>query len=235
MGAEAAILAGGLATRLHGVADERPKCLVEVNGRPFITYLLDRIRHAGLTSVCMLVGYRAEAVRTFLGTGDAHGLRITYSEEPEPLGTAGAVKHAAGLLDDTFVLMNGDTLSDVDLGALYDVPGNALALCAMDDTRDYGRVDTDADGCVTAFREKTEATGPGLVNAGIYRITRELVDRIPAGRAYSMETELLPGALADGIALQGYPFSGAFVDIGTPDRLAAAHAHPLFQQAGASP
>ncbi|MBN2310508.1 MAG: nucleotidyltransferase family protein [Candidatus Hydrogenedentes bacterium] len=237
MTSTAAILAGGLATRLRGVVDDMPKCLVEVNGRPFLSYMMEQLRAHAVARVVMLIGHRGDQVRAFLGDGVRFGVEVAYSAEPAPLGTAGAVKYAEGFLrDGPFLLLNGDTLADVDLSALWEAHCAApealatIALCEMDDISDYGSVAVDQGGRVAGFEEKRAQKRPGLVNAGVYCLSPGVFAHIPAGTKVSTETELLPGLLAAGRCVMGFRFRGGFVDIGTGERLAYAQGHPLFNR-----
>jgi NDP-sugar pyrophosphorylase family protein len=231
----AAILAGGLATRLRGIVDDRPKCLVEVNGRAFLEYQLRHLRRHGFDRIVMLIGHQGEQVVDFLGDGSRLGVEVLYSRESEPLGTAGAMKRAEALLNEPFLLLNGDTMAEVDLRALYAFHCTqpaalvTMALCEMDDASDYGSVVVDAAGRVMGFQEKRPRRRPGLVNAGVYCFSPRVFSYIPAGKKASTETDLLPALIEKGEPICGFCFRGVFVDIGTGDRLAQAQAHSLFR------
>jgi mannose-1-phosphate guanylyltransferase len=157
--------------------------------------------------------------------GDIYdGMRLRYVIEDEPLGTAGPVRLAydEGLLDERLFVLNGDVLTDIDLTAelaQHERTGArvTLALHPVQDTSSYGVVPTDSDGRVEAFLEKTEGEAPtNRINAGAYIVEREVVERIPAGRAVSFEREIFPALVGDG--LYGFPAAGYWIDIGTPDR-----------------
>lgn len=230
----AAILAGGLATRLRDVVEDRPKCLVEIQGKPFLQHQIEYLHRFGVTRVVMLVGHLSDQIEAFLGNGARYGLDVCYVYESSPLGTAGAVKNAESLLPESFLVFNGDTLVDLDLGALIkahearpDAIGT-IALCEMDDVSDYGSVQVSPDGHVTAFLEKQPHRRPGLVNAGVYCFRSRALAYIPANTNVSTETEFLPKLLAHGERLTAFVFKGVFVDIGTPDRLNLAQTHFLF-------
>jgi NDP-sugar pyrophosphorylase family protein len=226
-GVAAAVLAGGLGTRLRAAVPDRPKVLAEVNGRPFLAHLLDRLAAAGARDATLLVGYAADRVRAAFG--DRHGpLRLAYSREPEPLGTGGAVRlglpHLRG---ESVLLLNGDSFCDVDLAALLAFhrthpPGATLTLTRVPDAGRYGRVRLDGYR-VTDFEEKNPHAGPGWINAGVYLFARELVEAIPAGRAVSLEGDCLPAWVAAG-RVWGFAGGGRFIDIGTPESYAAAAA-----------
>jgi NDP-sugar pyrophosphorylase family protein len=225
----ALVLCGGLGTRLRAVYSHGPKALAPVSGRPFLDYMLDWLRRQGIWRVVLCVGYRAEQIRELYpeGSGDPE---IRYSVENEPLGTAGAVKNAEGLIDaERFFVLNGDSLADVSLAELlaFHCKHSAqatLATVTVDAAARFGSVLLDADGRVTGFLEKSAitASGPQNVNAGIYVLERAVLARIPAGRAVSFERELFP-ALA-GSGLYGFQTNGSFIDIGVPEDLASAQA-----------
>jgi len=230
----AAVLAGGLATRLQGAVDDRPKCLAEVQGRPFLAYLLELLRRQGFTSAVLLVGHLHEQVAEVFGQ-EWRGVRIRYSVEPAPLGTAGAAKLAAPLLSDPFLLLNGDTLTEANLRGLYDAHRansgtlGTVALAEVSDVSPFGAVTLDAAGHITGFHEKdSDRHEPGLVNAGAYCFSHVALSQIPSETVFSIETQLLPRLVERTRALQAFRFKGGFVDIGTPDRLADAQTHPLF-------
>ncbi|HYH66838.1 MAG TPA: nucleotidyltransferase family protein [Urbifossiella sp.] len=224
-GITAAILAGGLGTRLRSVVADRPKVLAPVAGRPYLAHLLDPLAAAGVRETVLLTGYGADQVRAAFG--DAHrGMTLRYSEEPEPLGTGGAVRHAAELLTGRAVLLlNGDSFCALDLSAFAAaVPAGriGLALARVPDVSRYGAVTLDESHRVTAFVEKGGATGEGWINAGIYLIPRERLSDIPADRPVSLEREVLPRWVATP-GVVGVP-GGRFIDIGTPESFAAAEA-----------
>jgi NDP-sugar pyrophosphorylase family protein len=219
----AAILVGGFGTRLRPVVADRPKVLAEVQGRPFLAYLLDQIADAGLRSVVLCTGYMGDQVQAVFG--DTYGgLHVTYSREMSPLGTAGALRLALPLLaSDPVLIMNGDSFCDTDLQAFWRWHGArgaeaALLLHKTGDTRRYGRVRVNAEGRVLSFEEKSDNGGAGWMNAGIYMLSRRLLLTIPMGRAVSLEREMFPAWIEQG--LDGYRSTGRFVDIGTPEAYA---------------
>lgn len=221
----AAVLAGGLGTRLRSIVADRPKALAEIYGRPFLTYLLDQLVEAGIREVVLCTGYMGEKIR--LALGESYGsLHLAYSQEPSPLGTGGALRYALPLLESTTVLvMNGDSYCDVNLQkfwAWHDAQGAAatLVLTWVPDTGRYGRVELNGHGAVTGFNEKAAEGRPGWVNAGVYLLSARLLRRIPAQREVSMEREVFPTWAGRG--LYGYQSDGRFLDIGTGENYAAA-------------
>ena len=233
MDVTAAILAGGLGTRLRSVVTDRPKVLAPVCGRPYLTYLLDQLAAASVREVVLLTGHRAEQVRDALG--DIHaGLRLIYSAEPAPLGTGGALRHALPHLSaPTIVLLNGDSYCDVDLEAFARFhraasAGVSLVLVRVPDATRFGLVRVGRSGRVLRFDEKGTSQGPGWVSAGVYLIDRVLVAEVPP-RPLSLERDLLPQWVAER-RVRGFRCDGRFLDIGTPQSYALAE--QFFQVAG---
>lgn len=222
-----AILAGGFGTRLRSVVADRPKVLAPVHGRPYLTYLLDQLAGAGVREVVLLTGYQAEVVQATLGTSYA-GMRLAYSPEPSPLGTAGALRLARPLLlSPAVLLLNGDSYCDVALADFWDFHRRrgaafSLVLHRVADTGRFGQVHVEG-GRVARFEEKHAAGGAGWINGGVYLMNRPLLDEVPAGRPVSLERELFPAWAARG-CLHGFCCDGRFLDIGTPESYAAAEA-----------
>lgn len=224
-GVPAVILAGGLGTRLHAVLPDRQKVVAEVGARPFLAYLLDALAAAGVREAVLCTGYRGEQVAEELGA--TYGpLRLRYSQESEPLGTAGAARLAlAHTAAETLLLLNGDSYCQADLPAFWQWhhahgARGSLLLTHMPDITRYGRVRTGPDGAVTGFEEKGGAGGPGWINAGIYLLARGLLEQTPTGRAVSIEREMFPAWVGQG--LYAWAGGGRFIDIGTPATLADA-------------
>ena len=221
---QAVVLVGGEGTRLRPLTSTMPKPVVPLVDRPFMAYMLEWLRRHGVDDVVLSMGYLADAVRDVLGDGSAYGLRIRYVEEPDPRGTAGALKFAQGLLDERFFLLNGDVLTDLDLTAQLDrhVATGArgtLALVPVSDPSAYGLVRTGEDGAVRGFVEKppAEEIDTNLISAGAYVLERSVLDLIEPDRKVSIEREVWPALVGDG--LFAFAHEGAYwMDIGTPDR-----------------
>ncbi len=224
---QAAVLAGGLGTRLRPVLADCPKILAPVHGKPFLAFLLEHLAGQGLREVVLCVGYRSKQVEAAFGRSYV-GLRVDYSCEHAPLGTAGAVRLALPkLTSDPVLVVNGDSFCAPDLPSFFRwhearKAAATLLLTRMPDTRRYGRVQVGDDGLIRAFEEKGGRDGPGCINAGVYLLRRELLAAIPAQTAVSLERETFPGWLGRG--LYGCPSETPFLDIGTPDSYAAAEA-----------
>jgi mannose-1-phosphate guanylyltransferase len=220
---QALVLAGGEGTRLRPLTLTVPKPVMPLAGRPFLSFMLDWVGRHGVDDVVLSCGFMSDAVEGVLG--DEHdGMRLRYVHEEEPLGTAGPVRLALdeGVLEDRLLVLNGDVLTDMDLTAQLRSHEEksavaTLALIAVEDTSSYGVVPTDDEGRVEAFLEKSAGPAPtNRVNAGAYVLEREVIELIPPGRPASFEREVFPQLVGKG--LYGYPQSGYWVDIGTPDR-----------------
>jgi NDP-sugar pyrophosphorylase family protein len=222
----ALVLAGGLGTRLRTAYAEGPKSLAPVMGRPFLDHLLDWLHFSGITDVVLCVGYKAELIRERYQSEFTTGVRISYSEEREPLGTGGAIKNAEALVhSDTFLVLNGDSFADVCLRRLIRFHRQRKALATLTlaprpkDLR-YGSVRVNTRREVQGFLEK-RASGARdgkraqtWINSGIYAFQKEFLSMIPRGRVVSLETEIFPRLV--GNRFYGFPARGYFIDIGVP-------------------
>ncbi len=222
---QALILTGGEGTRLRPLTSTIPKPVVPLAGRPFIAYMLTWLRDHGVEEAILACGFMASDVRAVLGDGAALGMRLRYVEEPEPLGTGGALKYAEDLLQDRFLMLNGDVLTDIDISAQLEQHKRTgaratLALVAVEDPSAYGLVRLTKDRAVEEFVEKpssSSSAGPNLINAGVYALEREVLEEIaPAGTPSSIERDVFPRLVGQG--LFGHPASGYWLDIGTPER-----------------
>jgi len=220
---QAVILAGGSGTRLRPLTSRVAKPVVTLVDRPFIVYMLDWLRRHGCTDVILCCGFQAEGVQAVLGDGAQHGVSLRYVAESEPLGTGGPLLLARELLDERFVVCNGDILTDIDLSAqlaAHERTGAVatLALVAVEDASAYGLVRCAADGQVLEFVEKPSERGSGvpLISAGAYVLQRSVLDLIAPGRQVSIEREVWPALI--GAGLYGHRAEGYWLDIGTPER-----------------
>jgi mannose-1-phosphate guanylyltransferase len=226
---QALVLVGGEGTRLRPLTLTRPKPALPLVDRPFIRYMVEWLSRHGVEEVIMACGFQPDGLRSALGDELVGGPTIAYVEEDEPLGTAGPVRLAAdrGLLDDRFMVLNGDVLADLDLTALQAQHRSTgatatLALYPVDDPTSYGLVRRREDGVVLDFLEKPdpEAIDTDEVNAGAYVLERSVIDLIPPGGAVSIEREVFPRLVGQG--LYGRRLEGYWMDIGTPERYLAA-------------
>jgi mannose-1-phosphate guanylyltransferase len=220
---DAIVLVGGMGTRLRPLTLSAPKPMLPTAGLPFLTHLLSRIADAGIEHVVLGTSYKAGVFESEFGDGSKLGLQIDYVVEDEPLGTGGGIANVSEKLrHDTALVFNGDVLSGADLTALLDSHETngadvTLHLVRVGDPRAFGCVPTDSEGVVTAFLEKTQDPPTDQINAGCYVFKREVIDRIPKGRALSVEREVFPGLLSDGLRVCGYVDSTYWRDMGTPD------------------
>lgn len=220
---DAAILVGGKGTRLRPLTLSAPKPMLPTAGLPFLTHLLSRIADAGVKHVVLGTSYKAEVFEKEFGDGSALGLEIEYVFEEEPRGTGGGIANVASKLRyDTALIFNGDVLSGCDLNALLSSHEErradvSLHLVRVGDPRAFGCVPTDSDGGVTAFLEKTQDPPTDQINAGCYVFNRDVIDRIPTGREVSVEREVFPGLLSDGLKVCGYVDATYWRDMGTPE------------------
>ena len=220
---QAVILVGGEGTRLRPLTSTVPKPVVPLVDRPFLGYMLEWLRDHGVNDVVMSMGYLATAVRNVLGDGSGYGLRIRYVEEPDPRGTAGALKYAEELLEDRFLMLNGDVLTDIDLTAQiaqHERTGavGTLALVPVEDPSAYGLVRLEDDGAVREFVEKPSADqiDTNLISAGAYVLERSVLDMVPRDQNVSIEREVWPRLVGHG--LYGFATDAYWLDIGTPER-----------------
>jgi mannose-1-phosphate guanylyltransferase len=220
---QAVILVGGEGTRLRPLTSTVPKPVVPLVDRPFLAYMLEWLKRHGIEDVVMAMGYLPTAVRNVLGDGSAFGVRLRYVEEPDPRGTAGALKFAEDLLDERFLMLNGDVLTDIDLTAQiaqHEQTGATatLALVPVDDPSAYGLVRLEDDGSVREFVEKPSADqiDTNLISAGAYVLERSILDLVEPDKNVSIEREIWPRLIGNG--LYGFAAQAYWLDIGTPER-----------------
>src|SRR5919108_6382484 len=218
---QALILAGGEGTRLRPLTTTVPKPVVPLVDRPFIRFMIDWLHGHGVDDVVMSCGHLASGVRNVLGDGTALGIKLRYVEEPRPLGTGGAVKFAEPLLDERFLMLNGDVLTDIDLTAQIEQHEHTgaratIALIPVEDPSRYGLVRIDGNRNVEEFLEKpaSDQIDTNLINAGAYVLEREVLSPLEREVNVSIEREVFPGLVGNG--LYAYPQEGYWLDIGTP-------------------
>lgn len=223
---EAIVLAGGFGTRLQSVVSDVPKPMAPVAGRPFLTYVLDRLGRQGYDHVVLATGYLHEKVEAFFGK-EYQGIAIDYARELSPLGTGGAMVNALQHChEERVTVLNGDTLFDIDHNRLIQFAEEkntllAIVLRQVEDAGRYGSVEIDAEGRITAFREKDPACGAGLINGGIYRVSRHLFDGFSVGQQFSFEKDLMQQRFREE-RYYAYADGAYFIDIGIPDDYARA-------------
>ena len=214
------VLCGGAGTRLRPVLADRPKSMALISGAPFLRLLLERLRCQGVDDVILGTGYMAEKIESYFGSGNDLGMRIRYSREHEPLGTGGALKLAEPLISDPILVLNGDSYVEWNLVPVLELfktkdADLVIVLHAVADVTRYGSVALDQDGRVTQFVEKGVAAGPGLINAGVYLLRKQIVRGLPSSTAISLERHVFPRLLDRQV--YGLVCTGFFIDIGIPD------------------
>lgn len=222
----AVILAGGLGTRLRSIVSDLPKPLADVNGRPFITYLLDQLADAGLKRIVLCTGYMGEKIEAVLGHR-WRSVQLIYSQEQTRLGTGGALRLAyPHIQSETALVMNGDSYCKADLLAFWKQhqlhPQDCtILLTKVQDVQRFGQVKLNSKKQAIQFEEKGKASGFGLINAGIYLLKISEIKSIPEKQLFSLETDLLINLVTRG-QLRGLVTQGMFIDIGLPESYAQA-------------
>lgn len=226
----AVILLGGLGTRLRPFTLNTPKPLLPLVGRPMIVHQIDRLRRAGVRGVVLALGYKADQFRRVLGDGRRLGVKLVYSPERTPLGTGGAIALAARHVSGPTFVLNGDTLTDLDFGALSRFHARnqseaSFSLVAVPDPSMFGVIETGSGGRVRAFLEKPSPgqTPAKTINAGCYLFEPSVFQAIPSGRAVSVEREVFPALLKAGRRLFGLLHDGYWSDVGTLEAYHRAH------------
>lgn len=223
---QAAVLVGGLGTRLGALVADAPKPMLPVAGRPFVSWLIQELSRFGIEDVVLLTGHLSEVVEAALPSllqQLPRAVRVRVSREPVRAGTGGALHHAAALLEDRFLLVNGDSFFDCPLGPILAAkpePGvvGRLMLREVPDASRYGVVALEGDH-VTAFAARAAAGQPGTINGGLYAFERSILEQVSP--QCSLEHDVLP-RLASAGALRGRLGQGWFIDIGIPEDLARA-------------
>ncbi|MFH0828689.1 MAG: nucleotidyltransferase family protein [Candidatus Kerfeldbacteria bacterium] len=218
----ALILAGGQGVKMRPFTYEMPKPMIPVKGRPILQHIIESIRNSGITDIVIVIDKQlGENIRKYFGDGSNFGVKITYIVEKERAGTAGAIRLAKDKLTETFLLYYSDVLAEIDLPAFMEFHKDAssvmsAALNATDKFSDYGVVKLQGNTIVNFVEKPTKNDTFGLVNAGIFLAEPELFDLLPQKTPASLEHGVLPNLAKRG-QLAGYPFSGKWFDISTPE------------------
>lgn len=215
----AIVLAGGLGTRLRSVVQDLPKPMAPVNGKPFLHHVLSYLYKQGIEDVVLSVGYKADLIERYFG--DSYlGMNIRYSREEEPLGTGGAIKQAFALTGSEAFILNGDTYFDVPLNGLYqNFVGSkthaVLAAKPMKNFDRYGSLILDDQNNILAFQEK-KSLPEGMINGGVYCVSRSIFSVSQPGHKFSFEKEVLEKHVTT-LQLRAFICDGYFIDIGIPE------------------
>jgi mannose-1-phosphate guanylyltransferase/phosphomannomutase len=227
---KAVIMAGGEGTRLRPQTSNLPKPMLPLVGRPMMEHIVALLRRHGVTDIVVTVAFLPNAIRSYFGDGSELGVRMVYATEETPLGTAGSVRNARDELDERFLVISGDVLTDIDLTSVvaFHEKNNAMAtiaLSAVENPLEFGIVITREDGSIERFLEK-----PGwgqvfsdTINTGIYVLEPDVFDWIPEGRSVDFSGEVFPELLEAGKPLYGYVADGYWEDVGTTAAYLSAH------------
>jgi mannose-1-phosphate guanylyltransferase/phosphomannomutase len=238
---KALIMAGGEGTRLRPLTSNQPKPMLPVVNRPMMEHILLLLRRHGFDEIVVTVAFLANSIRTYFGDGSEFGVRISYAAEESPLGTAGSVKNAQSRLDQRFLVISGDVVTDMDLGAIVDFHEQrgamaTIALKPMENPLEFGIVITGQDGAIERFLEKPTwgQVFSDTVNTGIYVLEPEVLDFIDSGRPVDFSAEVFPALLEAGRPLFGFVADGYWEDVGTPEAYIKVHQDVLEQRVDVS-
>jgi len=230
---KAVILVGGKGTRLLPLTCNTPKAMIPVLNTPFLEYVIRHLSRHQIKDIILAQGHLAQPIEGYLGDGSQFGVRLYYSVEDTPLGSAGAVKYAERYLDETFLVLNGDIFDDLDFTAIIDVHREqkakvTIALTPVDDPTSYGLVETNAEGRVTRFLEKPSWSEvlqrrTNMVNAGTWILEPDVLAQIPPQTEVSFERNIFPQLLAQGEPVYAYHSSGYWMDVGNSEKYLQLH------------
>jgi NDP-sugar pyrophosphorylase family protein len=223
----AVVLAGGKGTRIAQLYPDVPKPMIPVAGQPFLFWVTEWLTEAGVRDIIYSVGHLASQIESWVAAQakSRNNIRLRTVAEPSPLGTGGAIRNCLDICGPWVLAINGDSLVKADISAIAQqtltkhLDGIIVGL-PMEDTSRYGSLDMDEPGLLRGFFEKRP--GAGLINAGIYLLRRDLLERFPAGEALSMEVDVIPDLLTQGASLGVAVTHEPFLDIGTPESVTRA-------------
>lgn len=231
---QAIILAGGNGTRLRPLTQELPKPMVPVLNKPLMEYTVELLKKYGIQEIGVTLKFLPQHIKNYFGSGEKWESKITYFEEDTPLGTAGSVKAAENFIQDTFLVISGDALTNIDISKIltYHKSINAdvtIVLSKQENPLEYGVVLTDTDGRITSFSEKPqwENVVTNTVNTGIYIIEKKVLEKIPANKMFDFSNDLFPLLLKENANMYGYITEDYWSDLGTPEAYLKAQADLL--------
>src|SRR5438477_5025725 len=230
-------MAGGEGTRLRTLTSNQPKPMVPIVGKPCMEHILELLREHGFEDVVVTVAFLPQAIRSYFGDGESLGLHIEYSVEESPLGTAGSVRLASDRLDDTFLVISGDALCDIDLARIVESHAEkgadvTIGLKSVENPLEFGIVVTDEDGRVERFLEKPSwgQVFSDTINTGIYVLEPEVLRHVPTDRPFDFSKELFPLLLEMGRTIYGDVCEGYWQDIGNLDQFRQANFDALDEK-----
>ncbi len=215
------ILCGGQGKRLQSVVSDVPKVMAQVDGRPFLDFVIEYLNSQNIARIILCTGYKADFIEQYYRANN-FGITIDFSTEKEPLGTGGALKNAQEVISsDPFFVLNGDSLLSADLQAFLDFHELKKSVASMvvsqsTDGEDFGNLKIDEDGRITEFQEKINDPSGQLVNAGIYCFSQTILSLMPKPKKFSLENDFFPNLIDK--KFFGYQIHKEFLDIGTPER-----------------
>jgi mannose-1-phosphate guanylyltransferase / phosphomannomutase len=234
---KAVVMAGGEGTRLRPLTSNQPKPMVPIVGKPCMEHILELLREHGLEEVIVTLAFLPQSIRSYFGDGESLGLAIEYSVEESPLGTAGSVRLASDKLGDTFLVISGDALCDIDLTQLIEFHRErqaavTIGLKSVENPLEFGIVVTDEDGRVERFLEKPSwgQVFSDTINTGIYVLEPEVLRYVPNNRPYDFSKELFPLLLEMGRPIYGFVCDGYWQDIGNLDQYRQANFDALDER-----
>lgn len=213
---QAVIMAGGYGTRLRPLTNDIPKPMVPIIDKPIIEYIVEHLKKYGFKDIIVTLGYKPQEIMSYLGDGSRYGVSIRYNIESEPLGTAGSVKAVYDMLDKTFLVISGDSFTNVNL---YEVAkyhathpkAITMVVKELDDVRGFGVVKFDEEGNISDFLEKPEKSNLKFVNTGMYVIEKKILQTVPEGK-FDFSRDLFPQVLDE---MKAYEMKEYWSDIGT--------------------
>ena len=227
---KAVIMAGGEGSRLRPLTSNLPKPMIPLVNRPMMEHVVNLLRQHGFDEIVVTVAYLANAIRTYFGDGSEFGVKMVYATEETPLGTAGSVRNAMDVLDDRFLVISGDVLTDIDLSAIVATHAEkgsmaTIGLTPVENPLEFGIVITREDGSIERFLEKPTwgQVFSDTINTGIFVLEPEIFDHIPPGRPVDFSSEVFPALLEEGKPLYGAVAAGYWEDVGTLAAYGRAH------------
>jgi mannose-1-phosphate guanylyltransferase len=222
---QALILVGGEATRLRPLTCNTPKSMVPVLNTPFLEHVIRYLSGHGIKEIVLAQGFLPKPMDDYFQDGSRFGIKLTYALETKPMGTAGAVKNAEPYLEDSFLVLNGDIFTDLDITAMLQFHQQrrakaTIALSPVEDPTAYGLIETTSDGRVTRFMEKPswDQITTNMINAGTYILNKEVLKQVPVQTNFSFERQLFPYLLEHGESVYAFPSPAYWIDIGTPEK-----------------
>src|ERR1700722_1179530 len=234
---KAVIMAGGEGTRLRPLTSNQPKPMMPIVNRPMMEHIVELLKKHGFDDIVVTVAFQANAIRTYFGNGSEFGVRMVYATEENPLGTAGSVRNAMDELVESFLVISGDVVTDLDLAAIVEFHREkkalaTIALKAMENPLEFGIVITHDDGSIERFLEKPTwgQVFSDTINTGIYVLEPEVFDYIEPAKPVDFSADVFPRLLEEGKPLFGYVAEGYWEDVGTLDAYIKAHQDALDAQ-----